>query len=93
MLRRVTTSLLRWEQHGLLGAASQYSSQAADYTLVLKTAAEVGTPAKPMPDKEVGYAAGVPLETFQRKVCWAAAFCMFSGARVIIMTYLATARE
>lgn len=66
MLRRAVTSLVRWEQQGMCSAAAQYSSQAADYALVLKTAAEVGKPALPIPEKEVGLSAGVPLETFQR---------------------------
>lgn len=67
MLRRAVSSLLRFEQQGLSSAAA-FSSQAADYSLVLKTAAEVGTASNAIPDKEVGYSAGVPLDTYTRKV-------------------------
>jgi hypothetical protein len=67
MLRRAVGTLLRLEQQGL-NAVAAYSSQAADYTLVLKTSSDVSKPALPVQEREVGLAAGVPLDTFKRKV-------------------------
>jgi hypothetical protein len=54
-------------------ATAGYATKAAnpqDYSLVMKTAAEISSNIQKPLDREVGLTAGVPLQTFGRKVCF-----------------------
>lgn len=63
MMRRAANSLLKFESKLTAG----YSTVTNDYIQVLKTANAISVPALPVEDKEIGLAAGVPLETYSRK--------------------------
>lgn len=75
-MRRALSSLASYR-----GKVASYSTQAPkpDYGLVLTKSEELSAKAD-VPKTEIGYADGVPLETFNRKVgqralrcCWVAA--------------------
>lgn len=70
MLRRVAASLAdgAWAPMARAAQAAGYATKStSDYALVFKQSSELAvTP--PVPDNEVGFCAGIPLETYARKV-------------------------
>lgn len=67
MLRAAGSALLLrlgGVEQRLAASACSYATQAADYSLAMKTANEVTKPALPIPDKEIGLCAGVPVSTY-----------------------------
>lgn len=68
MLQRAAQRLVVLPQtQGLLQACC-YGSQAPDYSLVMNNADKELSNHVPTPDNEIGMCAGVPLETYKRKV-------------------------
>ncbi len=71
MLRRAVTSFLGGEQRlSQAVPAAFYATASTDYAIAMKQAGEItaATTSTIMP-AEAGYTTGVPLETFNRKVC------------------------
>lgn len=67
MLRRAAQRLVHLPQAAQQRQAA-YAKVADDYSLVLQNPQKELSDHVPTPDKEIGLCAGVPLETFKRKV-------------------------
>jgi hypothetical protein len=72
MLQRAAQRLVLLPQ-GMLQAACYSTKLPDDYSLVLRNAQKELANHVATPEKEIGLCAGVPLETFKRKVCVVAA--------------------
>jgi hypothetical protein len=68
MLQRAAQRLVLQPQ-GMLQAACYSTKMPDDYSLVMKNTQKELASHSATPEKEIGLCAGVPLETFTRKVC------------------------
>lgn len=55
-LFRFGSSLLRLGEQRIAAAGASFATQANDYSLAMKTAAEVGKPSQSVPEKEASWA-------------------------------------
>lgn len=71
MLRRAVTSLFGAEQRLTQAVpAAFYATASTDYAIAIKQAGEItNATTSSISSAEAGYTTGVPLETFNRKVC------------------------
>lgn len=77
--QRAAQRLLLLPQGLLLQQAAGYAKMPDDYSLVMKNQQKELDTHVPTPDKEIGLCAGVPLETFTRKV----GVCCCCGASTV----------
>lgn len=68
MLQRAAQRLALLPQAGMVQAACYSTKMPDDYSLVMKNPQKELSNHVATPDKEIGLCAGVPLETFKRKV-------------------------